>query len=177
VNLYKTILNSFIYFYWLGIKIDDDNTFKLNTVNDFNNITVLEIFGLFFINIDINLENHKDKFIEALKIRCNLKKKTGLDELFNGIKKWTNNKYLLKYNKTEWIKYDISIFYTNNKKINMIQLEENDLIKIKLFGSVLYDKFESYEKYLYLIIDNNNTSKDELINKYSHWMETRKYKI
>ena len=40
-----------------------------------------------------------------------------VDELFNGIKKWTKNKYLLKYNKTEWIKYDTSLFYTNNKKI------------------------------------------------------------
>jgi hypothetical protein len=160
-----------------GIKIDEDTTTNLNKVNDFKNITVLKIFGLFFINIDINLENHKYKFIEALKKICELNKTDGLDELFNGIKKWTKNKYLLTYNKTKWIKYDISIFYTNSKKSNMNKIDEDDLIKIKLFGSALYDKFISYEKYLYLIINDKYSTIDELINKYSQWMETRKYKL
>ena len=55
----------------------------------------------------------------------------------------------------------------------MIKIDEDDLIKIKLFGSVLYDNLKSYEKYLYLIINNGYSSIDELINKYSYWMETR----
>ena len=61
----------------------------------------------------------------------------------------------------------------------MNKLGEDDLIKIKLFGSALYDKFESYEKYLYLIIDNNNTSKDELINKFKKKLQKiiNKYKL
>lgn len=158
-----------------GIKIDDDNTCKLNTVDDFNNITVAEIFGLFFINIDINLENHKNNFIEALKIRCNLLNINGLDELFNGILKWTTAKYLLKHNKIKWTKYDTSLSYLNNKKPIFHKIDENDLIKIRLLGSVLYDKLNSYDKYLYLIINEKYPTKTELVDKYLLWMQTRKY--
>jgi hypothetical protein len=158
-----------------GLKIDDDKITNLITINDLQNITVLEIIGLFFINIDINLENHKIKFIDALQIRCQLKKINGLNELFNGIKKWATAKYLLKHNNTKWTKFDTSILYVSNKKPIFNNIDESDLIRIKLLGSSIYDKFNSYEKYLHLIIDEKYPDKDGLITKYSYWMETRKY--
>jgi hypothetical protein len=160
-----------------GIKIEYDITTKLYGINNFNNITVIQIIGLFFLNIDIDLMLHKFKFIEALQIKCNLSNSYGLEELFNGLHKWTTHKFLLYSDKKKWKKYDINIFYINNKTPYMCILEENDLIKIKLFGSVLYDKLISHQTYLYLIMNKDYFTIDSLINKYYYWMRTRKYNL
>ena len=164
--------------YLPSMKITDDKSTCYNQPKDYSNdMSIPKIIGIFFMTIDMDLSLHKKGFIDYLMSKNRLIYKEGLDDLFDGICQWAFAKKLIQHNKKKWIKYDRCLSFVALFQPKMVELNDSDLIKIKLFGSSLYDKFDSYEQYLYLILDHLYNDKKQLIEKYYNWMKNRKYSL
>lgn len=156
-----------------GVRADLDCSTHLNDIDHFNNIDASCIIGLFFMNIDIDLEIHKYNFIEILHKLFNLNK-DGLDYMFDCIKFWSIKKKLLKTNDLLWTHYDYNIFSLNNNKSQLIKLDESELIRIKLFGSHLYDNLVSYHSYTYILLNLKYDTIEKINKQYEEIIEKRK---
>ena len=136
-------------------------------------ISVAQIIGLYLINYDIDISNHKIKFIESINKKFILKIINELDELITGLNNWIVKKNLLKMNKNKWFHYDSSISQLKNIKPKFELITDNDKIKIQMLGSALYDNLFSFDKYLYLMLSIEYPDRDSISKKYIKWLNNK----
>ncbi len=159
-----------------GIRINEDTLTSRLQEDYLNEITVQQIIGLYLINFDIDIENHKKKFIIAIQQNLSLEIINEFDEIIEGLNTWLVRKKILKINKKQnkWSHYDKHIIQLSSNKPDFDPITNTDIIKIQLLGSGLYDNLISFDKYLYFIISNNLPDRNSVVERYIKWLNSKK---
>ncbi len=159
-----------------GIRVKEDTITSRLQEDYLNEITVRQIIGLYLINFDIDIENHKKKFIDEIQKHLSLEIINEFDEIIDGLNTWLVRKNILKINKkkNKWTHYDKHIIQLSSAKPDFDLITSSDIIKIQLLGSGLYDNLISFDKYLYFIISNIHPDRNSVVEKYIIWLNSKK---